>query len=300
MPDPRRQLPDILTSHAGRRLRTPVFHPEQDLDPVKLSSYAAPSREQTAALLRRYDRAGFVLIEAAEEPTSAGLLALAGHLRLGEVFVPPLYRTGAVQPDPDGVSRLAAAAGGPGRDSDHPAVAANAQPIHVDGLLQPIGQVKTSILLCRTPAARGGQSILFNSTAAVRHLAATDPDAAALLMAPGVLVRTASVNGCTDAAAGAAFTAADGALLSRYSCCPTDRWDSGAVTDPAALHRGVQFLAGLQTPGSGLFIEFSLRAGQGLLLANDRIGHGRRGYTDSGPVRREMLRALFLHRPAPR
>jgi Taurine catabolism dioxygenase TauD, TfdA family len=198
-----------------------------------------------------------------------------------------------------GVSTLTATPNDPANPGlpPHPAFATRAgQRVHSDGTLQHIGEVKTSLLACRSPASYGGESILFNSTAAFAALATRDEPAAAALMGEAVLVRTANIND-GDSMAGPAFALHGDQLLSRYSVTATDTFQAAGV-DPAALNRGLIFLLHHAHPGSPHYLELALSAGQGLLLANDRISHGRRPFRD-GTTPRVMLRALFTRALAP-
>ncbi len=70
--------------------------------------------------------------------------------------------------------------------------------LHCDGTLQPIGYVKTAILLCKSPSMQGGELTLFNAASAFSELAIIDTPAAIALAHPKVLSRKANINGCED------------------------------------------------------------------------------------------------------
>lgn len=287
--------PSARIAEDVRRARVPVFEPDRDLHPVRLSSYASPRPEELTVLAARFTTAGFAVFEVPDTlPQPGDVTALAGQLGLGEVFTPPLEARGVGQVGADGVSILTAVPADDTAEPVHPGFGTRAgQRVHSDGTLQRIGELRTSLLMCQAPAAHGGESILFNSTAAFAALAATDEAAAVALMGERVLVRTANINGCTDFVAGPAFALADGRLLSRYSVTATDAFHADGV-DAAALHRGRILLLHHEHPGSPYYLELTLAAGQGLLLANDRIGHGRRPFRDDATPR-VMLRAVFTH-----
>ncbi|GHH80473.1 hypothetical protein GCM10018781_60970 [Kitasatospora indigofera] len=274
------------TASTGRR-GLPAF-PTDLPAPLRLDSYRLTAAE-TVRLGERVREAGFAVIDVAEEPTEQHLTLLAARLGLGDPFVPPIYRRpGAVTVAHSGVSTLTATADGVA----HPAVSANGQGLHVDGLLQPIGTVRTSVLLCARPAAKGGISTLFNSTAAFWHLAGEDPQAAETLMGAGVLTRTANVNDSTDRTTGPAFAVVDGQLLARYSRDGNDAWNLAPGQD-AALERALEAMDALARPGSPYAAELTLTAGQGLIFANSRLCHGRTAYQDDPATPRRMLRGLF-------
>lgn len=282
----------IFTAVTGAHrpaLPTPI-----DPQPVRLSSYARPTRPQLLELLTRLDHQGAALFTVAEEPTSPALHALTSRLGLGRPFVPPMYRSTPTAADDSGISRLTVSTA-PGR---HPAFTNTAaQSFHSDGTLQRLGEIPTSLLVCHTPAAHGGQSLLLHATTALTALADLDLPAAMALTAPGVLVRQATIGPRRDTTAGPAFDVIDGRLLSRYSVTATDRFDPDAVDDPHALARAVAFFDAAAAPGSPYRHEIRLQAGQGLLLANDRLSHGRAAYHDDPTTPRVMLRALFTRRP---
>ncbi|MEV0623676.1 TauD/TfdA family dioxygenase [Nonomuraea sp. NPDC050404] len=260
------------------------------VSPIPVASYDSPQAKDLAAVIEQLRYAGFAVTSCSQPPTHDGLIALAEALDLGEPFVPPLYRRpGAVGVAASGISTLTASAA----HVPHPAVSASGQGLHVDGLLQPIGTVVTSILLCVRPAAEGGQSTLFNAVGAFRQLARTDPDAAATLLSDRVLGRRATVNGSPDVSWGPAFAVVDGTLVTRYSRDGNDLWDPEHGHE-GALGRALATLAELAEPGSPYALRFTLQAGQGLLMANSRICHGRTPYRDVPDRPRAMLRGLFL------
>lgn len=278
--------------------RTPsIGNPTTAIQPISLDSCMAVGRQAVMAVVDRYWNAGFAVIDCAEAPTPKRLLDLACALHLGEVFVPPLYRSGRSGTGAGGVSTLMA----PAQRADyeyHPSFeSTGAQRLHVDGTLQPIGAVKTTILLCKTPAMSGGHTILFNALGAFVELLQLDPEAAVALAMPGCLVRQATYKGCADQTAGPAFAVCDGLLVTRYSVDAPSRWEAVDGIDEQALERAVAFMEQVSKPHSAYYLEFRLDAGQGLVLANDRITHGRTAYRDGEQARRCMYRALFCERP---
>jgi hypothetical protein len=265
----------------------PAF-PTTPPEPLHLPSYDLTGA-QAALVAARVQHTGFTVIDVKEEPTEENLTRLADRLGLGAPFIPPIYRRpGAVTVAPHGISTLTATAD----NVAHPAVSANGQGLHVDGLLQPIGTVRTSVLLCSRPAATGGTSTLFNALAAFWHLAGTDPQAAQTLMDAAVLTRTATVNGSTDQTTGPAFAVLDGRLLTRYSRDGNDTW-TPAPGQQAALDRALEAMDAMAQPGSPYTTELTLSAGQGLVFANSRLCHGRTAYQDDPAAPRRMLRGLF-------
>jgi hypothetical protein len=114
-----------------------------------------------------------------EHATPEGLDVLASVLALGPPFIPPLYARGAYKGN--AISTIAVH-----RDNEaHPVFgrAAGLQ-MHCDGTLQKLGDLKTSILVCESAGAEGGNTTLFNSSAAFSWLAEHDLPAAMALALP--------------------------------------------------------------------------------------------------------------------
>lgn len=267
--------------------------------PACVSSPADLARE-SPRIVDRFARHGFAILQleaAAVGPDT--LVTLGDELGLGAPFVPPLYRIGRA--DSPSVTRISAALNLGTDHADHPSFGRTVgQRLHVDGTLQEIGFVKTSMLLCEAPAAEGGDTILFNASAAFAQLVAEDPEAAAALATPGVLVRQANVNGCSDVNVGPAFTVDDGRLVCGYSVTETDSWAVPDGVSETDLRRGVEFMLRASSPGSPHHLQLRLGAGQAILLDNRRISHGRTDYRDSDTQCRCLYRSLHLEAPRPR
>jgi alpha-ketoglutarate-dependent taurine dioxygenase len=266
-------------------------------DPVGISDPSVIRWTESAQIADRYTRHGFAVLQLSSSSINPGtLLALAGSLGLGEAFVPPLYTKGGNRARP--VSRISAASNLGTSDESHPSFGrAVGQPLHCDGTLQEIGFIKASVLLCESPGAQGGDTTLFNASAAYAQLAAADGPAAVALATPGVLIRQANINGCSDINAGPAFSARDGQLVCGYSVTETDRWDVPDGVAEADLYRGVGFLSHAALPGSPDFAQLTLGSGQAIIFDNTRISHGRTPYRDSGARRRCLYRSLHLCHP---
>ena len=263
--------------------------------PVAAASSVAP--EEAGAIVERYRRNGFAILQLGLDDVGPDtLVALAESLGMGKPFLPPLYTRSGDDPPP--VTRISAALNLDTADADHPAFGRTVgQNLHCDGTLQKIGLIKTSMLLCESVAADGGHTTLFNSSEAFAKLVVDDFDAAAALATPGVLVRQANINACTDANIGPAFTVQQGQLVCGYSVSDTDSWavPTGVAEDD--VRRGVEFLRDASRPGSPYYLELRLEPGHTILLDNTRISHGRTAYRDSPSQRRCLYRSLHLEHP---
>jgi alpha-ketoglutarate-dependent taurine dioxygenase len=266
-------------------------------DPQPIADFSDIRPEETRAILERYARNGFAVLELDRSQVGPDTVMLLGHsLGMGKPFLPPLYTKGGNEPPP--VTRISATLNLDTADADHPSFGRTVgQHLHCDGTLQKIGLIKTSVLLCESVAAEGGDTMLFNSSAAFARLVDEDLDAAVALATPGVLVRQANVNACTDTNVGPAFTVQEGRLVCGYSVTETDSW---AVPDGVAEHdlrRGVEFLREASRPGSPYYLQLRLAPGEAILLDNTRISHGRTAYRDSPAQRRCLYRSLHLAHP---
>ncbi|MFD4789745.1 TauD/TfdA family dioxygenase, partial [Streptomyces sp. NPDC058459] len=193
---------------------------------------------EATEIVHRYERHGFAVIElVSDAPSPESLMHLARVLGLGEPFIPPLYSLGGAQPK--SVSRISAARNVDTVDAEHPSFGATVgQELHTDGTLQDIGMVKASLLVCEMAAAEGGQTTLFNTSAAFATLVERDPSAAVALATPGTLMRQANINGSTDSNAGPVVTVLEGHLVCRYSVTATDFWAFPDGVDDCARKRG--------------------------------------------------------------
>jgi hypothetical protein len=245
-------------------------------------------------IVARYQRHGFAV---AQLPASSSdpqrLLDLASDLGVGPAFVPPLYATGRYVAGM--VNKIAAQ---PKEAQDHPSFGrAVGLALHCDGTLQPIGLVATSMLLCHSPAAEGGENLLFNAVGAFADLSSCDEPAALALATPGVLVRQANMNGCSASHSGPIAAICEGRLVCCYSVSSTDRWELPDGVDPADLARGLAHMERAASGPGPHVAEVGLDFGQVLVLDNAVLSHGRRPYRDSWIEQRCFFRSLHLGRP---
>ncbi|MYW60872.1 MULTISPECIES: TauD/TfdA family dioxygenase [Streptomyces] len=172
---------------------------------------------------------------------------------------------------------------------------------HVDGLLEPLGTVRTTVLYCVRPALRGGATALFNSIAAYGALRENDPEAADTLLAPSVLTRHAMLvtGGYGEGITGPAFAVADDSTVStRYSDNHTCAWDRSAGPD-GSLDRALDFLR-KAAHEDRYRIDVRLEAGEILLLRNDRLAHDRMPFEENPAAPRQLVRALYTQPPQER
>ena len=279
----------LINTPASATAQLPQFT-TQPAQPVTASSWSLPDCHTRHLITQSYTQRGYALIEVpTSAPISADLVALADALHLGEAFTPPLY-AGSVHTS-GGVSRLTAAHG-----ATHPFQDRAGQNVHCDGTLQRLGQIPTTVMMCAAGAAEGGGSYLVNLVDAYAELRRLAPDAAAQLAHSTVLTRTSTFVERQSVTGPAFAEHVPGAWITRYSRTATDAYRSlpGNEED---LERALAFLDAAARPGSAFRTDFTLRRGQSLVLANDRLGHGRTSYRDDPAAPRLLLRGLFTLRP---
>jgi alpha-ketoglutarate-dependent taurine dioxygenase len=256
--------------------------------PVDFGEHDAPSQ-----LVHNLDEHGFVRVTMTEPgPPDAKLATLSAALRLGEPYIPALYRFVETKDYATSYSDIRS-----GTTDGHPGFSTTAgQAWHVDGLLDDIGDIKTTILYCVRAAHRGGETLLFNSLAAFTELRDSDPAAAEALLSPEALNRRSTIPTIDVNATGPVFSVdEEGELIARYTDNETCTWNFSAGP-PGGLQRALTFFrAATHDPRYRLGIH--LAAGQALIFRNDRLSHGRQSYEDIPSARRHLVRALYTNRP---
>ncbi|MFD0267733.1 TauD/TfdA family dioxygenase [Streptomyces sp. NPDC127106] len=250
-------------------------------------------RQETEQLKQRLDDHGFAVAAMPDdvEPHTA-VERLAATLGLGQPYIASLYQREDTKEHGAAYTDVRSQA-----SSDHPAFGTTAgQSMHVDGLLEPIGTVRTTVLYCVRPALSGGRTVLFNSTAAFEELRRRDPQAAGPLLDPGVLRRRSTLPNVDADHVGPAFAyREDGLLITRYAEGDTVEWRApdGRSAD---LERALAFLraAGEDKRYS---VALRLEARQVLVFRNDVVSHGREAYRDDPAAPRHLIRTLYLETP---
>lgn len=258
--------------------------------PVQATAWDLPDENERRRITDSYQHRGYAVVHVPETaPSAQRLRELFTALHLGEVFAPPLYT--ASSHTSAGVSQLTAAAGG-----DHPFQDRAGQNVHCDGTLQNLGQIPTTLMVCVTAAAEGGSSYLVNLVDAYAELRRVDSEAADELAHDSALVRTSTFAPGHSTVGPAFARTADGSWTTRYSRTATDTYHatSGGA---AAMGRALKFLDTAARLGSAFRTDFTLGSGQALILANDRLGHGRTAFRDDPNAPRLLLRALSTRRP---
>jgi alpha-ketoglutarate-dependent taurine dioxygenase len=247
----------------------------------------APVRDQLSDF-------GFAVLQfPTEVAPEVAIASLAERLGLGNPYIPALYR----QPETSGFSAALSNIEHDER-ADHPGFATRSgQPWHVDGTLEDIGAIRTSVLYCVHAAQSGGHTRLFNAVAAFHALKEADPEAAQVLLMPSVLRRISTILSEAKWNDGPAFSEnVDGSYLNRFSEGATACWNTPEGKGEE-LDRALSFLRA-KAEESIYTASILLRPGQCLVFRNDQVSHSREEYVDDPKVPRKLIRALFEQAPA--
>ncbi|WP_128381297.1 TauD/TfdA family dioxygenase [Streptomyces cavernae] len=220
---------------------------------------------------------------------------VAERLGLPDAYTPLLYRDAEVR----------AAVGQAGPYNQIPRDAASVQPwsetpaqhFHVDGLLEPLGGIKTTILHCLTQAHSGGGTELFFSCDAFTDLSAAHEAAAQSLLHPEALTRFATISEAAPTrlrATGPAFGWVDGTLLTRFSDGPTETWNTA---ENPALQKALDYLRGPALENHR--VQIRLEPGDMLIFRNDRVSHRGLGHQNGSQPRR-LTRSMYSSAPTSR
>ncbi|MGW1234698.1 TauD/TfdA family dioxygenase [Streptomyces californicus] len=284
-------MPTPLITPAASGARQMSSFSTTPADPIEATAWSLPDVAVRRRIADSYRSRGYAIVHVPGTPPSAEHLGeVAAALHLGEVFTPPLYTTSS-HTAASGVSRLTAASGG-----DHPFQDRAGQHVHCDATLQDLGQIPTTLMLCVSAAASGGVSFLVNLVDAYDELRRVDPEAAEQLAHDSALVRTSTFVSGRSVSGPAFAREADGSWITRYSRTATDTYHATPGGE-AAMARALAFLDAAAEPGSAFRTDFTLQPGQALILANDRLGHGRTAFRDNPTTPRLLLRALHTLRP---
>lgn len=264
---------------------------------VNVESNGQPTDAARNSILEDYYTFGYALFQldfGLQNPSQA-LHNFTRAFNVGEAFVPPLYQfSNSNLYDDFGISTLTAVQGNEPYFS-HPVFGSPAAlELHTDGTLQQIDEIPTSVLFCVIQAGQGGETTVFQAVNAFLALQETDPPLAAALLDSRALTKQASVNGSKAICTGPVFAYKDGELLTRYSVTDRDHWN---IDEVECLLDAKNAMAGFAQIGSPYYHQIRLDIGQGIILANNKVAHGRTGFSNSTDQARRMLRVLFAFRP---
>ncbi|MDP3372314.1 MAG: TauD/TfdA family dioxygenase [Candidatus Paracaedibacteraceae bacterium] len=281
---------DLLLKAASSHL---ISFTDLPISPVIINDTLNVSEEDIHEIVDRYINHGFAIVHIVSERPSPETIISLGHVfELGKPFVPPLYTMGEYKASP--IAKISTQ----GCSATHPIFQREVEvKLHCDGTLQKIGFVKTTVMLCEMPGAKGGENIFFNATAAYAELLETDLDAAIAMATHGSLIRQANINGCSDKNIGPVFSVDNGKLICNYSVTETDKFVAASCLKAADLGRGVEYMRKASQPGGAHYCQVRLEANQAIIFSNAKLAHGRKSYHNALGLRRCLYRGLFLNYP---
>lgn len=262
----------------------------EDLIAVQVNDFY--NTETIKQLLKRYYTYGFVIFDFGDnEVDQETLQDLVNYLGLGDAYIPSVYANYKSLKSDHGFNILNQKYD----DNSHRAFNTSLeQEIHSDGTLEKIGFIKTTLLYCKAQGISGGESTLFNSVGAYFNLIKTNFEISKLLLDENCLRRVSNIN--YQEYIGPAFAIQENKLISRFSLDNTCDWNHGFEKLPG-LEKAFTLLTEQVNDQSPYFITCKLKPGQGMLIANNKISHGRKSFKDSKECRREMIRGLFTKAP---
>lgn len=271
---------------------TPLYnhiYENSDIIPVRICSIKTISDDVINKLVEKYNKAGFVIFELLDDPANQStMLKISEKLKLGKPYVPNIYSTNKTIYENTGLNIIKV------NNGEHRAFQTNnEQKIHSDGTVEEIGAIKTSMLLCSNPATRGGETVIFNSVAAFHNLIKNNVENQSTLLSLCDLkaLRRVAINGNLEEYTGPAFKILNGEIISRFSLDNTCDWEYGFRRVKNLKEAYLSFVK-MITPQSPFYIEIKLDKNQGIIMANNKISHGRQKYINDSSAR-EMIRGLF-------
>lgn len=271
---------------------------------VRNEGVARFSDNETSSAVRSFYQRDFVIISLTENSDPDLLVSRALHvltnLSLENPYTPILYR-GSNQGRFSSVPGFNDV-GGQAMGNAHPSFSAEgALDLHIDGTLEPIGEIATAMLLCLQNAASGGETLIIRTAAAIETLwqacGAHERAKLSALFDARALRRWETVNGGREFCDGPVFAAAGaGQFLGRYCVSPRDEWRYDAVDGLAGARARLD--EWLQEAGE--IVEIALAPGELLLMNNRRVSHGRNEFTSPPNKPRHLLRGLYLESPIDR
>lgn len=242
--------------------------------------------EEPDACIEKIRQFGFAILAATDVDAVERIRRIAALLCLGKPHTPVLYRNLDIPGNAPFVDIKQ-------DDNGHPGFNTYAgQPLHVDGLLDPIGSIRTSVLHCVRPATAGGDTLLFNAVGLWMDY--LQDGGTMVLAGDDVLLRRSTLPGVEREVVGPAFLELpERGWVTRFSDGPTDHWQSPPGHEDDLRHALAYFRehAGRNGPRR---TTLRLEAGETLVLRNDLLSHGRTPFRDGQGKRRHLIRALYL------
>ncbi|UOE58262.1 TauD/TfdA family dioxygenase [Priestia filamentosa] len=283
---------DLVELKKKRLDRTSANNKTNPLEPIVINDINCIANHEIEQIVSKYDEHGFVIYEINEKVDGDQLVYnIARAINLDDPYVPDHYKNHSTMYKNNKLNVISS-----GNVNNHKAFrGGNQQDLHSDGTVHEIGFIKTTILFCQSSATKGGESIIFNTIDAFYELLEVDLEAAIAMLHPRSLKRTADI-GFIESHIGPAFAIENDEIITRFTLDHTADWTYGFENIPN-LKRAYEFLSSRAKEGSKQYMKFQLKDKQGIIMANDKIAHGRTAFIESEGAKRKLLRGLYLKRP---
>lgn len=164
---------------------------------------------------------------------------------------------------------------------------------HVDGTFSPLGEVKTTVLMCKTPALSGGDSTLFNAYGAIKKIEAENPLLANAFKDSNAFRRKSAFENIDDEFIDSAFGVDDvyDREIIRLAFDSSADWEHGFARVPH-LKDAYDKLIDIKNNDPSYFLQFKLNKGDVIIMDNTRITHGRTAFRQSDIKPRMMIRSV--------
>lgn len=175
----------------------------------------------------------------------------------------------------------------------------NSQEYHVDGIFRPTGDLNTVVMACEQQAISGGETKLFNCSAAVKQVRATWPELVELLYDPRSMRRVSDYEGNQreSTAPILMFDETYKREVVNFSVDTTVDWKYSSNLIPG-LSKVTDILRKMTLGDNEYTLSFLLKTGDVLMLDNGLLAHGRNAFVDSIPHPRTMVRGKYKMMPS--
>lgn len=280
----------------NNKILSAEYH-ENSCAPVNIDSPNDLTQQQATKIINNYNNYGFSIFQL-HRPISKDMDLINFYRSLGlyQPFVPKIYHEEPEIYEKSGLNHISRQYAEVNKDNLHRAFqTTNNQELHSDGTLEEIGQIKTSTLFCVNPAVEGGDNLIFNSVAAFFSLWKMSPDIASSMLDENAL-RRQDIGRTNRSSIGPTFKITNDTIISRFSMDNTCDWEYG-FNNVKNLKECFDQLTRFMKLGSPYYIRVKLLKNQGLIMANNKISHGRTSYSDTPDSQRKMIRGLYTVEP---
>lgn len=243
---------------------------------------------------------GFVVVDGDSIEHGDKLESLALSLNLGQPFVSNYNRTYFPNKNKDN-NKSEIGQKEENKDKfEHPVFEeTGALGQHVDGTFSPLGEVKTTLLLCKKKAISGGDTTLFNAYGAVKKIESESSVLAEAFRDKRALKRRSTFKGISEEMVDCALglDPVYNREIIRLAFDSSADWEAGFGLVPN-LELAYNRLVDIMVLDNEYSLLFSLNEGDIIVMDNTRITHGRTKYVHDAKSPRMMIRSVHNKLPS--